>query len=924
MGKLGGSIAALLFAAGVALPISANAAAIGGPGLRAAAVDAGYLRDMSAGHSHALRGGVLLVQYDDDDRPSGNYSRPYNGGGNQPYNGGGGNNGSGANAAIGLGIGIITNILRQQQMEKQQQQQQQIMRQQQYNNNQAQKRKYREELEHQHKSDIEKAKLEEKRQEELDDIKKQLNEERKARLYSPQPNTPAPAADTDPYHDSVGDIVINVIPAPDNCPDNFQELRVGATVLYPRRTDFPADPSLCAGTTGKGCYLKVENTPATCGASRRVCVERCPTLPPAKVVDIRPPYVPPTPVPPPPLPYPPVVCNGGNCAPPPVACNGGNCAPPPVACSGGNCAPPPVPCNGPNCGREVINRACTGGNCEPRPDYHPDCAGGNCGQHYETIQKPIKQASRTDESHEYVEPDHPKPIKKASLTDESHEYVEPDHPKPTKKASLTDESHEYVEPDHPKPTKQASLTVKSNDYVEPDHPKPTKQASLTVKSTDYIEPDHPKPTKQASLTVKSHDYVEPTHKRTPNETNKHEGELDEFIFDPVRCPNLNFACADLLRAEEKKREEAKKKRQEAEKKRQEEEAFDRKVDSKNCTGNGGLSNASLRDNANYQRLMQCISNECKPTETSDASFEKLPIAKVRDASTGIIAAIPDVGGALSGVIKFLWDDPTPDAVFNQMKAYVKNLVSQEISDERMRTLASLIDGMGTDLDGYRADTEPLSAGQDLTTIQGILRGARKQFDNLDHPEQMLSYFVAFGALHLAVMKEQFLHTNEYYCRPGEDYNNSHACAEQHHTYLNKLNKGIDDYTAAAKKLRKDVLAWRLNKIHVDTDHDTKVLSSEGGGSDGPSIVNVEKIYKATAADDFCDTSLWHPPTHEHEELDNGPDDTIHAQDDADARKAAVTKAFGDNLDLILAPLAHWASSTVEAAPVTAPGRQAAK
>ena len=66
------------------------------------------------------------------------------------------------------------------------------MRQQQYNNNQAQKRKYREELEHQHKFDIEKAKLEEKRQEQLDDIKKQLNDEKKARLNQPQPNTPQP------------------------------------------------------------------------------------------------------------------------------------------------------------------------------------------------------------------------------------------------------------------------------------------------------------------------------------------------------------------------------------------------------------------------------------------------------------------------------------------------------------------------------------------------------------------------------------------------------------------------------------------------------------------------------------------------------------------------------------------------------------
>ena len=46
-------------------------------------------------------------------------------------------------------------------------------------------------------------------------------------------------------------------------------------------------------------------------------------------------------------------------------------------------------------------------------------------------------------------------------------------------------------------------------------------------------------------------------------------------------------------------------------------------------------------------------------------FDKDPIAKVRDASTGIVAAIPDYSGALGGVIKLLWDDPTPGAVLDQ-------------------------------------------------------------------------------------------------------------------------------------------------------------------------------------------------------------------------------------------------------------------
>ncbi len=542
--------------------------------------------------------------------------------------------------------------------------------------------------------------------------------------------------------------------------------------------------------------------------------------------------------------------------------------------------------------------------------------------------KPTKPAVRTVIAYNYVEPDRPKPTKPAVRTVIAYNYVEPDHPKPTKPAVRTVIAYNYVEPDHPKPTKPAVRTVIAHNYVEHDHPEPTKPAVRTVIAHNYVEHDHPEPTKPAVRTVIAHSYVEHDHpkpiKPAVPTIKSHEGELDEFIFDPVKCPNLNFACADQLRAEKKKEEEEKKKEEEAKKKKEEEEAFDRKVDSKNCTGNGGLSNASLRNSADYRGLMLCVTNNCKPMETSDASFDHLPIAKIRDASTGLIAAIPTYGGAISGVVKFLWDDPTPDAVFNQMKAYVKKLVTEKISDEHYANLTSLIDGTRRNLRWYRRSTEPSSQGGALAAMDNDLSTRRGEFDDPDHPEQMLAYFVAFGTLDLAVMREEYLHTKEIFCAPGEDYSNSERCAKQHRAYLDELNEGVGDFTKDAQKFRKNILAWRLNKIHVDTDHDTKVLSSEGGGGDGPPITNVEKIYKATAADDFCDTSLWHPATHEHGEFDDGPDDTQNAQADADARKAAVTKAFSKNLDLILAPLAHWASSTVEAAPVTAPSLHAAR
>ena len=901
MKTLGIPIAALLFGASVALPISANAAAIGGPGLRTAAVDAGLPRDMTAsGGSHTLSGGTVLVQYNEGGggggggggyapqggggggyapQGGGGYNRPYNGNGgyapqggggyNRPYNGNGGNSFN-TGAAI---LGIMSAIARQHQLEEQQKQQRQ------YNiqlyNNQLQKR--REQVEHQRKLDIEKAKLEEQRQEQLDDIKKQLNEERKARLnqpqpntpqpnpsYSPQPNTPlpnpaylpqpngpAPTVENDPYHDGphhdrVGDIVINIIPAPDNCPDNFQELRVGATVLYPRRTDFPANPSLCAGTTGKGCYLKVESTPATCGGSRQVCVERCPTPLPPMVVD---------------------TCSGGNCAP---QIN--------RACTGGNCEPQPQ-----------INRACTGGNCEPQPQINRACTGGNCGQQYEPSQKPTKQASLTVKSNDYVEPNHPKPTKEASLTVKSHDYFEPDHPKPTKEASLTVKSHDYFEPDHPKPTKEASLTVKADDYVELNHPKPTKKPELTVKAHDDEAHHATKPAGNTDIATHSGGELD-----TAEPFNPPAGGDQQTFFNPVQCPNLNLSgCGRAFQEQGRKEAEQKKKAEEERKqKEQEQEALDQDLDSKHCNKLGGVSMASLRNSTNYKGLIQCLTSDCKaPIDIRATSFNA-PHTEIREGVTGLAAAVPDVGGMLSGVTKFLWKDPTSGAVFDQMKKYVNDLVPQMIEGAELTHLDNRVTGLKDFFAKYNRTKNLVQKGQQLTTLEGTLDTLERDFIDADQPEKALAYFVAFATLKLAVLREEYLHATEYY---GNDVDH---CGKRQ-----DLNATVACFKEDAKQIKQRALEWRLNKIHVSRD---KYVMGAG------------HIYwtghKASAGDDFCD---WHTPTYDHRDRDHGDDSTNIAFTQYNQRRDDVAKAFGNNLDLILEPLTHWAYVTEMAQRVVA-------
>lgn len=241
------AIIALLAGASVLAPVTSADAAMRPAGLPAAAAHVGLLMPEigAAGHSQPLPGGFVLVQYNNEGGGGGGgggYSRPYNGGGggySRPSYGGGysrQNHGGGNNAVNGAAavIGIIT-ILRQQQIMQQQQEllKRQQRQQYQYNDHLRQNQARREQelhneraKENQRKVNLEKARKEERLEEELEETKKQLNDQNRVHNYPPATPQPVPApVDPYPYHDRIGNIVVNIIPAPDNCPDNFQELK---------------------------------------------------------------------------------------------------------------------------------------------------------------------------------------------------------------------------------------------------------------------------------------------------------------------------------------------------------------------------------------------------------------------------------------------------------------------------------------------------------------------------------------------------------------------------------------------------------------------------------------------------------------------------------------------------------------------------
>ena len=105
------------------------------------------------------------------------------------------------------------------------------------------------------------------------------------RTPGPNPHSPADAHTgrrSGPVDDSLGDIVINIVYAP-NCPYNFQDLKVGPTVRNRAGLTFRWTGNICAGRRKKGATSACEPNAPACGGGQPVCADICPVLPPVKV-----------------------------------------------------------------------------------------------------------------------------------------------------------------------------------------------------------------------------------------------------------------------------------------------------------------------------------------------------------------------------------------------------------------------------------------------------------------------------------------------------------------------------------------------------------------------------------------------------------------------------------------------------------------
>ena len=431
---------------------------------------------------------------------------------------------------------------------------------------------------------------------------------------------------------------------------------------------------------------------------------------------------------------------------------------------------------------------------EPEPKRPPPTPAVQTVKANDTVEPepkrpPATPAVQTVKANDTVEPE-PKrpPATPAVQTVKANDTIEPETKRPpTTPAVQTVKANDTVEPETKRPpTTPAVQTVKANDTVEPETKRPTPTPAVaTVKASDTVESKNDSPVKPAVQTAKAEPTVEPDSG----------AELDEFAFnkplppgpktdpwllDPILHPTLNLG-ADAqermrkLDEDNKKNEAAKKQREAAEKKKKDDDDKRRNallnpgpVDAKNCTVNGS-----------------------KPADHLVKAFP------VRELVIGLVSAIPaaategiPVGAILGGAMKFFWKDDGPDQLFNQMKAYVDNLVPASLDQYDKTQLQNDLEAIRKIFANYNDYHTISTKGDELSKLVTQLELMQPHFLNRRSPQTTLAELVAFGTLKLAALQELVNHYDRY--RPVDPTKPDAVIDHDHdrNVVINNLNDSI--------------------------------------------------------------------------------------------------------------------------------------
>jgi hypothetical protein len=271
-----------------------------------------------------------------------------------------------------------------------------------------------------------------------------------------------------------------------------------------------------------------------------------------------------------------------------------------------------------------------------------------------------------------------------------------------------------------------------------------------------------------------------------------------------------------------------------------------------------------------------------PAKFTPRQFKLTPAPLASSAARagvkGALGMIPEAGTALASLVDVLWkkNDTSQSDVFDQMKAYVDNLVGDQLAREHIDLLDQHIKGLQEGLEEYDDLDSGLEKGTKLAALLLDLAPIEHEyFDDKRKPEQVLAQFLGLGLVKLKALQEQAIHDTEFY--------GAKPC--NHALHVKKHNDAVKKYQAAVKNLQDRLVAWRLS--YIGPGYGTKDCHF------GAKFTrHCDTVYYVK--DKYCDLQL--------EVSVNEPSKLNPA---IERRKAALEKAYREDLDSLLQPIIAW-------------------
>jgi len=262
-----------------------------------------------------------------------------------------------------------------------------------------------------------------------------------------------------------------------------------------------------------------------------------------------------------------------------------------------------------------------------------------------------------------------------------------------------------------------------------------------------------------------------------------------------------------------------------------------------------------------------------------------PSQMMRDAALGIAGLVPEVGGAVKGLVSFLWPDAAPTMIWNQVMRYIEAYVESKLQEARVNSLRETVEGARNNLLEFNEYSPGLEKATKLTSTITTLNQVDQPFFNPSSAERTLSYLVTIGTIKLTLLQEQ---ARNYAQIAGIATDQNKAA------HLRALRTGIADYTRAARVFRERALQARVDQI----GYDIRVVDA--------TTKRGEWTYDIIVRDAFDGSEM---------NIRIGPKEQAHLVASRDAAKVRVHKIrsdvvraqFGAQLDAILAPALLWRS-----------------